>query len=739
MLKVIKYTVLPVIIVFFTGCGSSGKTGSHTLDAKQKEPRALMQHEKQVDSLLSLMTLEEKAKLLHASSSFTSGGVERLGIPELVMSDGPHGVRQEHGRDWDFDITTEDSATYMPTGISLASTWNKQLGYEYGKVLGSETAQRKKDVILGPGVNIIRSPLNGRNFEYLSEDPYFTGKMAVGYIRGVQDQGVGACVKHYAANNQETLRGKINAVVSERALHEIYLPAFDHAIEEGGVYTIMTAYNKVNGQYCSENEYLFNVLHKDFGFKGAAVSDWGAVHSTEATLKHGVDIEMGTELANGTRNNPDYNQFYLAEPVVKLVKEHPDYEKYVDEKVKRVLRVMYAVHKFDNLRPKGERNTSAHHQTALKVAEEAVVLLKNKNGILPIKKNVHTIVVIGDNAIVKHAEQGGSSQVKAQYEITPLEAIEKTFGKQSKILFAQGYLPNEEEKGDKKLMTQALELAKQADLVIYVGGWLHNLKGAMWGKHRYDSEGSDKKSYEFPFGQTELLNKLTAMKPTVGIFFGGSFAQHDQWVDQIKAILFVGYPGMEGGTAIAEVLSGKVNPSGKLPFTIARKLEDYPAHSMGEFPGNGKDVVYKDDIWVGYRYFDQHTDKVMFPFGYGLSYTSFKIDNLKTDKHSYQQDDQIKVSMKVSNTGKTDGLEVVQLYVSDVSSSVERPEKELKRFEKVFLKKGESKTLTFMLDKKDFSYWDPSKKEWYLEPGKFKIMLGNSSQNIEQTADITIK
>ena len=695
--------------------------------------------EKKIDSLINLMTLEEKTKLIHASSSFTSGGVERLGIPELVMSDGPHGVRPEHGRDWDFDNTTKDSATYLPTGITLASTWNKQLGFEFGEVLGSEAAEREKDIILGPGVNIIRSPLNGRNFEYLSEDPYLAGIMAAGYIKGVQSEGVGACVKHYAANNQETLRGKINAQVSERALHEIYLEPFRHAVEEGDVLTLMTAYNKVNGEYCSNNEYLFDVLNNQFNFKGASISDWGAVHSTEPTLKHGVDIEMGTELANGTRKNPDYNSFYLADPVIQLVNKYPEYEKYVDEKVRRVLRVMYAVHKFDNNRPQGSRNTEEHHKTALKIAEEGIVLLKNEDNILPLGDNVKTIAVIGDNAVRKHAMQGGSSQVKAQYEITPLEGIKKLMGDKYKIVYAQGYEQSKEEGINEKLFNKALKVAQKADVIIYVGGWLHNVEGEMWGQHRYDAEGHDKQKYEFPFGQTKLMNELSKTKPMITVIFGGSFAMHDKWVDNSKAIMFVGYPGMEGGTAIAEVLTGKVNPSGKLPFTIAKKLQNYPAHSIGEFPGNGIDVIYNDDIWVGYRYFDKHTGKIMFPFGYGLSYTTFKFDNLKIEKDKFNKDEKVTFSIDVTNTGNIDGKEVVQVYVSDSASAFRRPEKELKAFEKVFLKKGETKTVTFTLDKQAFSYWNPAVKSWYLEPGRFEIEVGNSSRNILKSVKIEIE
>jgi beta-glucosidase len=720
-------------IIFFTSVFRCTNEKKHV---KQIGP--LMQNEEKIDSLIKLMTLEEKTKLLHASSSFTSGGIERLGIPELVMSDGPHGVRPEHGRDWEFDNVTTDSATYLPTGITLAATWNKELGFKAGAVLGSEANERGKDVILGPGVNIIRSPLNGRNFEYMSEDPYLAGIMAAGYIRGVQSQGVAACVKHYAVNNQETRRSKVNAIVSKRALHEVYLPAFEHAIKDGDVYTIMPAYNKVDGQYCSENEYLFDVLHNQFNFKGAAISDWGAVHSTKETLFHGVDIEMGTELANGTRKDPDYNDFFLADPLIKLVEKHHGYEKYVDEKVKRVLRVMFAVHKFDRNRPAGERNTNEHHETARKIAEEGIVLLKNNNNFLPLKKDIKTIAVIGDNATARHAMRGGSSQVKAQYEITPLEALEQELGDKYKIIYARGYVPNEKNTTDPKLVKEAVDAARKADAIIYVGGWLHNLKGSDWGKYRYDSEGKDKKRYEFPFEQAELMNKLSAMKPMVTVIFGGSFARHDHWVDNSKAILFAGYPGMEGGTAIARIISGKVNPSGKLTFTIANKLNDYPSHNLGEFPGNGETVNYSEGIYVGYRYFDTAGKNVMFPFGHGLSYSTFEVDNINISKKEFLKDETVRFSVDISNTGDADGAEVVQIYVSDKEAAVKRPVKELKAFKKVFLKKGETKTVSFELNKDAFSFWNPETGSWVVEPGEFDILVGTSSTDIQQSINFSI-
>ena len=542
------------------------------------------------------------------------------------------------------------------------------------------------------------------------------------------------------ANNQETRRDFIDAIVSERALQEIYLPAFGKAITEGGALSIMTAYNKLNGQFCSANEYLIDdVLLKQFDFKGLSMSDWGGVHSTKEVLLHGVDIEMGTELADGTRENPDYNNFFLANPLIKLVKENPQYEKYVNRKVRSILRVMFAIHKFDSKRPKGERNTKEHHALVRKVAEEGIVLLKNEGNLLPLGNNVKTIAVIGDNAVNKHADKGGSSQVKAQYEVTPLEAIKKQFGDKCRIIYAQGYKPNEDGKTFSELAKEALNAAQQADVVIYIGGWIHNLPGQDWGKYRYDAEGKDKVSYEFPFEQAELMNRLSAIKPTVAVLFGGSFAQYDKWVDNCKSILFVGYPGMEGGTAIAEILIGKVNPSGRLSVSFAKKLEDYPAHKMGEFPGNEESVSYKDDIWVGYRYLDLNKQDLLFSFGHGLSYTTFKYSDIKMNNKEFESTEPVHFSVDVTNTGDMDGAEVVQIYVSQKNSKVKRPVKELKGFEKVFLKKGETKTVSFILNKDAFSYWGSESKSWVVDPGEFEILVGSSSEDIRKSISVMLK
>lgn len=701
----------------------------------KKAPNANKLASQNIDTLMRMMTLEEKIDLLHASSSFTSGGVARLGIPEIVMSDGPHGVRMEHGRDWQVDNNVDDAATYLPTGICLASTWNKELGYEYGSVLGSEANERGKDIILGPGINIIRSPLNGRNFEYLSEDPYLASQMCVGYIKGVQDQGVGACAKHFVANNQETERHIINTHVSDRALREIYLPAFKTAVQDAGVLSIMSAYNKLNGTYCSSNEYLLDkILRKEFGFNGIVISDWAAVHETDSTLKYGCDIEMGTDLKQ--MPNPKYDKFYLANAALEKVKNGEISEEYVNKKVRRILHVMQKANCFGN-RPTGERNTEQHHKIALKVAEEGIVLLKNEN-ILPITRKVKTIAVIGDNATALHAQKGGSSQVKAQYEITPLQGIKNVAADNYNIMFAQGYKVTRKNSSNKELLEEAVNIAKKADLVIFVGGWIHGFDHNDWGEGTFDSEALDKTNFDLMFGQEELLNAIIEVNPNlVSVIFGGSSVKFGAWSDHSKAILQAWYPGMEGGNALANILFGKVNPSGKLPVSFANDYVDYPDHALGEYPGNGKDVVYNDDIFVGYRYFDTYKKEVAFPFGHGLSYTSFEYSNMKIDKSTFDKNEKVKVSVTIKNTGAFDGAEIVQLYVSDKKSELKRPAKELKAFEKVFLKQKEIKTLVFELNKDAFSYYHPN-KGWVLEPGDFEILIGSSSKDIRQSKTLHI-
>lgn len=686
--------------------------------------------ENRIDSLIALMTIEEKVAMIHAESSFTSGGVERLGIPSWKMSDGPHGVRKEHGTDYIPDEGVADSVTYLPVGVTLASTWNPELGYAYGKVLGAEANARGKDVILGPGVNIIRTPLNGRNFEYLSEDPFLASKMVVGYVKGVQDQGVSTSVKHYAANNQEIERNSINVEMSERALREIYLPAFRAAVQEGDANTVMGSYNKFRGQFATHNEYLVNTILKgEWGFKGVLMSDWGAVHNTMEAINNGTDLEMGTDLALGP--NPDYGKFFLGDTVISLVKGGQVDEKIIDDKVRRILRIMFKTHMFGK-RPGGSLNTSEHQSTALKVAEEGIVLLKNDN-VLPLS-GVRSIAVIGANADHKHAGAGGSSQVNAKYEVTALEGIRKLADENIKVSYAPGYVISKDGKADPKLIQEASRLAAMSDMVVYVGGWIHGFSDA-WNDNAFDSESVDKPSMKLPFEQDRLIAEIQKANPNnVVVLYGGAATDMTPWNTNAKAVIQAWYPGMEGGTALANIIFGKTNPSGKLPMTFPKKLEDSPAHAIGEYPGKGGVVNYNEGLLVGYRYFDTKKVEPRYAFGHGLSYTTFEMENLKVTTGERRAT----VRVTVKNTGKIAGAEVVQVYVKDNEASLERPEKELKGFSKVFLQPGESKEVEIELPESAFQFFDDKKMQWVLEPGTFTIKVGNSSANILLEEQITL-
>ncbi len=686
-----------------------------------------------IDSLINLMTVEEKIEMIHAKSPFVSSGVKRLGIPDLIMSDGPYGVRLEQGDDYAPKPNVDDEATYLPKGLTLASTWNAELGYEFGKVLGSEAKERGKNIILGPGVNITRSPLNGRNFEYLGEDPYLSSIMAVGYIKGVQDQGVAACVKHYLANNQEFHRTTVNVLMSERALREIYLPAFKAAVQDGKVLAVMGSYNKFRGQYCTHNQYLINdVLKKEIGFNGLLVSDWGAVHNSREAMLNGTDLEMGTDISMMPK--PDYNKFFMADSALALVKNGEIPLSVLDDKIRRILRVMFKTSMANNNKT-GERNTKEHQQTALKIAEEGIVLLKNDN-ILPLNmESVKSIAVIGDNATHKHSMGGGSSQIKAKYEITPLEGLKTVCGNNVKISYAAGYKLSKNNEIDEKLIAEAVKLAKSSEIAIVVGGWIQNWSVSTWSDNVLDSEDTDKPNMNMPFGQDKLIQEVIKANPnTIVVLIGGGPVDMNLWVNQAKGIIQAWYPGMEGGNALANIISGKINPSGKLPMTFPKKLEDCPAHKLGEFPGKNDVVNYFDDIFVGYRYYDTYKVAPQFSFGHGLSYTSFEYSDLKLVADGKN----VKVSFSVKNTGKKEGAEVTQVYVNDVEASVKRPEKELKGFSKVFLAVGESKKVEMVLNESAFSFYDETKKSWVMEPGEFKIMVGSSSSDIRQTKSIKL-
>jgi beta-glucosidase len=687
---------------------------------------------RQIDARIKQMTLEEKVGMLHASSSFTSGGVTRLGIPELTMSDGPHGVRMEHGRDWRTDNDhVDDSATYLPTGVCLASTWNPHLGYTYGAVLGSEANARGKDVILGPGINIMRSPLNGRNFEYESEDPYLVSKMAVGYVKGVQDQDVSACVKHFLANNQETERGRINVLMSERALREIYLPGFKAAVIEGGAYAVMGAYNKFRGEWCTENEYLVNdILKGELGFKGILMSDWGAVHHTAAALWNGTDLEMGSDLMG-----LPFDKFYLGDTVVTLVKKDVIDEQLIDAKVRRILYVMYKIHKFDS-RKTGSFSTKAHFATARKVAEEGIVLLKNSN-ILPLNRSaIRSIAIIGANAVRLQSEGGGSSQVRTRYEVTPLEGMKRMAGDAVQLSYSPGYEIARNAVADQALIDAAAAEAKKADIAIVVGGWTHGFNNYAWEDNAFDAEGTDKPDMNMPFGQDRLIEAVVNANPrTVVVLIGGGPVDMNAWIDKVPVVVEAWYAGSEGGTALAEILFGLVNPSGRLPVTFPRTLSESPAHALGQFPGDSVQVQYNDDIFVGYRYFDTWKVRPQFAFGHGLSYTTFDYSGMKV----VPADKGATVSLSVTNTGRMAGAEVVQVYVKQNVSTLRRPEKELKGFVKVFLQPGECRRVTIRLTRDAFQYYNDLKHKWVLEPGAFTIMSGGASDDIRVSKVIRVK
>ena len=688
-----------------------------------------------IEALIKKMTLEEKVNMIHASSSFTSGGVKRLGVPELTMSDGPHGVRLEHGRGWDVVNNVYDSGTYLPTGVCLAATWNPSLGYSFGSVLGSEAAFRGKDVILGPGINIIRTPINGRNFEYQSEDPFLISKMVVGCIKGVQDQGVSACVKHYALNNIETRRNFVNVIVSERALREIYLPGFKAAVTVGNVNTLMGSYNKVRGEWATQNNYLMNqILKKEWGFKGAVISDWGAVHNTIEALYNGNDLEMGTDLS--MLPHPNYGKFFLGDTVVNLVKSGKVSKYLVDEKVRRILYVMFKTGMIDGHRKPGSYNTKEHQMAAKKIAEEGIVLLKNEDHILPLNKSsVKSIAVIGYNADRKQSMGGGSSQVKAFYEVTPLKGINNLVGSGVIVNYAKGYDIYRGSTANQTLINEAVAAASKAEVAIVFGGWTHGYDYNVWSDNAFDAEDADKPNMRMPFGQDELIKAVIKANPkTIVVLMGGGPIDVSEWVNNAKGILQAWYPGMEGGNAIANILFGAVNPSGKLPMTFPKKLEDSPERKLGMYSKDSLTMYYTDDIYVGYRYFDTYRVEPQFEFGRGLSYTNFVYSGLKlsgSGKHAT-------ATFTVKNTGKVAGAEVAQVYVHQEVSALPRPEKELKGFDKVFLAPGEQKSVTVNLNEDAFQYFSDTQNKWVFEPGSFRISVGSSSRDIRISGKIKL-
>ena len=716
------------------------------VNAQSKKPAYLddrMPIEERVESALSLMTLEEKVALCHAQSKFSSHGVPRLGIPEIWMSDGPHGVREEILWDsWNNAGFTNDSCTAYPALTCLAATFNPSLSLAYGVAIGEEARYRRKDILLGPGVNIYRTPMNGRNFEYMGEDPYLASIMVVPYIKGVQQSGVAACVKHYALNNQEEWRGHINVNLSDRALYEIYLPAFKAAVEEGQVWSIMGSYNQLRGQHCCHNDLLLNrILKTDWKFDGAVVTDWGGAHDTKQAALNGLDIEMGS-YTNGLSSKAKfgYEDYYLARPFLDMSKKGEVPLSVVDDKARRVLRLIFRTSMTPN-RPYGRFVCTDHSETARKVAEEGIVLLKNDKQFFPAPVGKYQrIVVVGENATRSVTEGGGSSTLKVKYEVSPLQGLIAKYGKDH-VVYAQGYASGpslyDREEPSKlntdSLFKAAVETAKNADVVYFVGGLNKN--------HFQDSEGGDRKTYNLPFGQDKLIEAILKVNKNVAVILISGNAVAMPWEKDVPAIVQTWYLGSEGGNAIANVISGAVNPSGKLPFSFPKKLEDNAAHSFGRlsYPGDSINQYYKEDILVGYRWFDTKKIAPQFAFGYGLSYTSFEYGKITTDKTAYKADETIKISFTLKNTGKVDGAEAVQVYASQPKASVMRPAKELKAFTKVFLKAGETQTVALEVKVKDMAFYNEKSMSWTVEPGEFVLRNAASAADVKSSVSIQVK
>ena len=705
--------------------------------------------EVRVKDALGRMTLEEKVALCHAQGKFSSAGVPRLGIPELWMSDGPHGVRAEiNWNDWGYANWTNDSITAFPALTCLAATWNPEMSAKYGKAVGEEARYREKDVLLGPGVNIYRTPMNGRNFEYMGEDPYLASVMCVPYIQELQKNGVAACVKHYALNNQELWRGHIDVNLSDRALYEIYLPAFKAAVEKGGAWSVMGAYNKIRGQHACHNDFTLNkILKGDWKFDGCVITDWGGAHDTYEAAINGLDIEMGS-YTNGLTSESvfTYNDYYLANPYLKMLKEGKVPMSTIDDKASRILRLIFRT-AMNRQKPYGSVATEEHYAAAREIGNEGIVLLKNapvvKKGapLLPIVADKYqNILVVGDNAVRLLNQGGGSSELKVKDMVSPLDGLRAVYG--DKVSYAKGYAAGRPMYGRAdeipqhvvdSLRAEAVEMAKKADLVVLVGGLNKN--------HFQDCEGGDRQEYGLPFGQDELIEGLLGVNKNLVLVLLSGNAVEMPWIAQVPAIVQGWYLGSMGGKSLADILSGAVNPSGKLPFSFPAKLTDCGAHAFDElgYPGDSIKEVYKEDILVGYRWHDTKKIPALFPFGHGLSYTTFTYGKPVASAKTMAADGTLTVTVAVKNTGSVAGKEIVQLYVGDDKCSVLRPVKELKHFAKVALAPGEEKNVTFTLTPDELKFYDEASAAWKYEPGKFKAYVCASSADVRGVVPFEMK
>ena len=722
--------------------GGPGPQGSVAVYLDESQPI-----EKRVEDALSRMTLEEKVAILHAQSKFSSAGVPRLGIPEVWCTDGPHGIRPEVLWDeWDQAGWTNDSCTAFPALTCLAATWNPEMSALYGKSIGEEARYREKDILLGPGVNIYRTPLNGRNFEYMGEDPYLSSRMVVPYIEEVQKNGVAACVKHFALNNQEAHRHGIDVEVDDRALNEIYLPAFKAAVQEGGAWAVMGAYNKYKGEHCCHNRYLLNdILKRDWAFDGVVVSDWGGTHDTKQAAENGLDMEFGSwtdGLSWGASNA--YDNYYLAAPYLDMLRKGEASTATLDDKARRVLRLIFRT-AMNTRKPFGSLNSPEHLAAARRIAGEGRVLLKNEGGVLPIDLGrAKTIAVVGENAIKMMTVGGGSSSLKVRHEYTPLEGIRAAAAGKAEVIYERGYVGDvtgdyngvktgqdlSESRSEAQLIADAAAAARKADAVIFVGGLNKS--------NHQDCEGDDRLQYGLPYAQDKVIGALAEANPNLAVVIVSGNAVAMPWIDRVPAVLEAWFSGSEAGNALADVVFGAVNPSGKLPFTFPVRLEDNGAHALGEYPGSDK-VKYNESIFVGYRWHDKEQLKPLFAFGHGLSYTAFAVGNVKADRTTLAPNGSIRISADVTNTGDRAGAEVVQLYIGDEQSSLPRPVKELKGFQKVSLNPGQTRTVTFEITSGMLQYYDDAKGAWVAEPGAFTAYVGAASDDIRGTVEFELK
>ena len=700
-----------------------------------------------VEDALSRMTMEEKVKILHAQSKFSSAGVPRLGIPEIWTTDGPHGIRPEVMWDeWDQARWTNDSCVAFPALTCLAATWNEEMSALYGKVIGEEARYRDKDVLLGPGVNIYRTPLNGRNFEYMGEDPFLASKMVVPYIQEVQKNGVAVCVKHYALNNQEAKRHEYDAVIDDRTLYEIYLPAFKAAVQEGGAWSIMGAYNLYKGQHLCHNQYMLNdILKGEWGFDGVVISDWGGTHDTDQAINNGLDLEFGT-WTNGLNmsSSNSYDTYYLADPYLAKLRSGEASEDVLNDKAGRVLKLIFRT-AMNNDKPAGSMRSPEHYDAARKIAGEGIVLLKNDNKVLPIDLDkTRKLLVVGENAIKMMTVGGGSSSLKVQHECTPLEGILAAVGDKAEVVCERGYVGDvtgdyngvvtgqdlSESRSEDKLIADAVAAAKEADAVIFIGG----LNKAA----HQDCEDSDRYGLELPYAQDKTIEALAAVNPNLTVVIVSGNAVAMPWVDKVNGIMETWFSGSQTGHALADVLFGKVNPSGKLPFTFPVKLEDNAAHALNAYDPEDLSVEYKEGIFVGYRWAEKEQIKPLFAFGHGLSYTTFGYGEAKAAKTSMKENGTLSVSVDVTNTGDVAGKEVIQLYIGDNEASVARPVKELKGFRKIALEPGQKQTVTFEITPEMLKFFDADKHEWVLEKGKFTAYICAASDDVRTQVEFEV-